>query len=145
MSGFVPTLPGLLVPVGAIKKPRIDTMGGIEYYGIDDVVVALEMVNRHIFNFRSDMKLFFAQRNQVETAVRVTADLMNARLHLTAFGFLFGIGAEDGSIVRLEASYDIRDALVAGGGIVLYQKGDLPPFISIFRNDRLFFHMKYSF
>jgi hypothetical protein len=131
--------------VGAIKKPRIDTMGGVEYYGIDDVVVALEMVNRHIFNFRNDMKPLFAQRDQVETAVRVTADLMNARLHLTALGLLFGIDAQDGSIVRLEASYDIRDALVAGGGIVLYQKGDLPPFTSIFRNDRLFFHLKYSF
>jgi hypothetical protein len=48
-------------------------------------------------------------------------------------------------VIRVDFFYDLRDALVVGGGIVLYQKGDPPPFDSIRRNDRVFFEVKYSF
>ena len=41
--------------------------------------------------------------------------------------------------------YDLRDALVLSGGIVLYQEGDSPGFDSIGRNDRFFLSLDYSF
>jgi hypothetical protein len=134
------------VPTGTVEKSRLDFMGGVEYYGFTDTNIALEVVNRHIFGFRDDMRpLFGLQENQLETALRVTRTFLNDRLELTALGIVFGSYAQDGSVVRLDARYDLRDALELSGGIVFYQKGDPPPFDTIKDNDRFFFEIKYSF
>jgi hypothetical protein len=134
------------VPTGTVEKSRLDFMGGIEYYGFTDTNIALEVVNRHIFGFRDDMRpLFGLQENQLETAIRVTRTFFHERLELTALGIIFGSYAQDGSVVRLDARYDLRDALELSGGIVFYQKGDPPPFDTIKDNDRFFFEIKYSF
>ena len=121
-------------------------MGGLEYYGFTDTNIALEVVNRHIFGFRDDMRpLFGTQENSLETALRITRTFMNERLEVTALGILFGNLAQDGSAVRLSATYDLRDALELTGGIMLYQKGEIPPFDTIASNDRLFLEIKFSF
>jgi hypothetical protein len=134
------------IPTGTVRRSRLDFMGGIEYYGWTDTNIALEVVNRHIFGFRNDMRpLFGTQENTLETALRITRTFMNDRLEVTALGVVFGSYAQDGSVVRLEAHYDLRDALELVGGIVFYQKGDPPPFDIIKNNDRLFFEVKYSF
>jgi hypothetical protein len=134
------------VPTGTVEKSRLDFMGGVEYYGFVDTSIALEVANRHIFGFRDDMRpLFGTQENQLETALRITRSFMNERLEVTALGIVFGNHAQDGSVVRLDARYDLRDALELSGGIVFYQKGDPPPFDTIKQNDRFFFEIKYSF
>jgi hypothetical protein len=134
------------LPIGAVEKSRLDFMGGIEFYGFTNTNISVEVVNRHIFGFRNDMRpLFGTQENQLETAIRVSRTFMNERLDLAAVGVVFGNHAQDGSIVRLEGSYDIRDALVFTSGIVFYQRGDVVPFDNIQKNDRLFFELKYSF
>jgi hypothetical protein len=129
------------------SKSRVDVMGGIEYYGISDLNIALEVVNRHINDFENELRGFpnYAQRNALETALRVTANFLNDRLELTALAVVFGEKAQDGSVVRLDANYEIRDALSISGGVVLYQSGDLLGFSEIGRNDRLFAQIKYSF
>jgi len=129
------------------EKSRLDFMGGIEYYGINDWQFSLEVVNRHIFDFETFMRSFpnFEQRNALETAVRITGNFMNDRLEVTLLGLIFGERAQDGSVVRLSANYEIRDALEVDGGIILYQSGDLPSFEHVGRNDRLFLELKYSF
>ena len=139
--------PSLPIVVGVGEKSRIDFMGGIEYYGINDWQFSLEIVNRHLFGFEPFMRDFpnFAEENRLETALRITGNFMNEKLQVTLLGLIFGERAQDGSVVRLSASYDIRDALEVGGGIILYQKGDLPTFQHIGRNDRLFLELKYSF
>lgn len=134
------------VPTGSVRRSRLDFMAGVEYYGFTDTNVALEIANRHIFGFRSDMRPHFgAERNSLETALRITRNFMNDRLEVTVLALAFGNHAQDGSVVRLSASYDLRDALVVSGGILLFQKGDRIPFDSIARNDRLFVELKYSF
>jgi hypothetical protein len=134
------------VPTGIVEKSRLDFMGGIEYYGFTDTNIALEVVNRHIFGYRNDMRpIFGLKENTLETALRITRTFMNERLELTALGIVFGSYAQDGSVVRLDFRYDLRDALELGGGIVFYQKGDFAPFDTIKRNDRFFFEIKYSF
>ena len=75
----------------------------------------------------------------------MSSEWLNQRLHTTALGLLFGETAQDGSLVRLEASYDLRDALVIGGGILLFQKGDSGLFETVGKNDRLYASIKYSF
>ena len=119
-------------------------MGGVEYYGFDDIQIAFEVVNRHIFDYDRGMKPF-RKEDELESALRVTLDLLNERLQMTALGFVLGTHAQNGSVVRLEANYDLRDALAVGGGLVLYQEGDNPAFDQIGKNDRLFLRIEYSF
>jgi hypothetical protein len=134
------------LPTGTVERSRLDFMAGLEYYGFTDTNIALEVANRHIFRFQEDMRpLFGTQENSLETALRITRTFMNERIEVTALGVIFGSLAQDGSLVRLGATYDLRDALELGGGIVLYQKGDIPPFDTIARNDRLYLEIKYSF
>jgi hypothetical protein len=130
--------------LGTTGKSRLDVMGGVEYYGFNDIQIAVEVANRHIFDFDSRMKLFRSE-DELESAIRATMDLMNSRLHLTALAFVLGERAQDGSVVRIEANYDLRDSLVVGAGIVLYQEGDNIAFESIGRNDRFFARIEYSF
>jgi len=146
-GGTVPVGLGVLdVPTGTVGKSRLDFMGGVEYYGFTDTSIALEVVNRHIFGFRNDLRpLFGLQENQLETALRITRTFLRERLEVTALGIVFGSYAQDGSVVRLDARYDLRDALELSGGIIFYQKGDPPPFDIIKRNDRIFLQIKYSF
>ena len=57
----------------------------------------------------------------------------------------FGITAQDGSFQRFSAEYDVTDSLQVGGGIVLYQSGDLARYRNIGDNDRFFLEVKDSF
>ncbi len=142
-------------PTGrVIERSRLDVMAGIEYYGINDVQIAFEVVHRHIFDYEPGMKhkpdgsrleVAYAEENLLESALRISADFFNARMHVRGVGLVLGTHAEIGSVVRMEASYDLRDALVIGGGIVLYQEGDNPAFQKIGKNDRLFLRIELSF
>ena len=58
---------------------------------------------------------------------------------------LLGTHTDVGSVLRLKARYELREALIASGGIVLYQTGTSPFFDGIGRNDRLFARLEYSF
>lgn len=134
------------VPTGTVRRDRLDFMAGVEYYGFNDTNISLEIANRHILDYQSDMRpVFGVRKNQVETALRITRSFMNERLDLTLLGIIFGTKAQDGSVVRAEARYDVRDGLEVGLGMVFYQKGDTPVFSNIARNDRIFFEVKYSF
>ncbi len=133
------------VPTGTVETSRVDAMGGVEYYGFTDTTIALEVVNRHINDYERRMRLFDARQDEIEAALRISMDFFNARLHTTALGVIFGEKAQDGSIVRLSAEYELRDALLVGGGLLLYQNGDPLEFSEIDENDRIFLETKYSF
>lgn len=136
------------VPAGfaslGLRRDRLDAMGGVEYYGFHDTTIALEIANRRIFDHAPALS-GLVEKNSIETAIRYTADFMNQRLHTTILGLIFGEAAQDGSVVRVEGSYDLRDALVLAGGILLFQKGDSGLLETVGRNDRLFLQLKYSF
>jgi hypothetical protein len=59
---------GSLLPGGGLSvqnirsKSRVDVMGGVEYYGISDLNIALEVVNRHINDFEEELRGFPASR-----------------------------------------------------------------------------------
>jgi hypothetical protein len=126
---------------------RVDAMAGVEYYGIEETVIALEVVNRHIVDFESAIESApdFARRNELELALRITVDLMNERLHLLGLGAVRGERAQDGAFVRLSASYDLRDALELSGGILIFAEGDDPPTSTWGDNDRLFAELVWDF
>jgi len=136
------------------KKTRIDSMLGVEYYGFPENSIALEIVNRHLDDFESSMKGFpdYARRDTQETALRWSADWWQARLHTTALAVVIGYKAQDGSMLRFTADYDIRDGLSAGAGVQIWLNGtdggalDNPYSPDPYgHNDRLFLRLKYSF
>ncbi len=128
-------------------KSRADVLVGAEYYGLVDTTITVEALNRHLFEYSDRQRRApdFVRQDSQEIVGRITRNFMNERLTATFVGILLNWNARDGSILRLDAEYDIRDALSVGAGILLYQAGDLPPFSEWGRNDRLFFNLKWSF
>jgi hypothetical protein len=148
-------------------KSRWDVMAGVEYYGFSDTQIAVEIAYRHLNDFEegsgempfttdppgldldyeSGMDNFpnYALEHRMTTAIRITQELMNDRLELTALGIIFSNDTHLGSIVRLSGEFEVRDALLVGGGIVLYQEGDSIEFQQVGRNDRIFLEVEYSF
>jgi hypothetical protein len=129
------------------KKSRLDVMGGVEYYGFNETTLALEIANRHIFDYERPVVGLptFLREDSVEYAFRYTADWMNARLSTTLLAVIFGSRGQDGAIVRAQGSYTFRDGLVGTLGLLIYQDGDLPPLNVWGNNDRVFIDLKYSF
>lgn len=128
-------------------KSRLDTMVGVEYYGLLDTTITLEGLNRHLFEYSDRQRRApdFVRQDSQEIAGRITRTFLNERLTATLVGVLLNWNARDGSILRFDVEYDLRDALSAGAGVLLYQTGDLPPLSEWGRNDRLFFNLKWSF
>lgn len=132
----------------AQDSERFDAMGGVEYYGFEDVVIALEVVNRHLIDWdrRAKRAPDFAEEDALETALRVSTDLMNARLHLLGLGVALGERGQNGIITRLEATYDLRDALALTAGVLVFVHGKSPAVVNDWGdNDRLFAELKWSF
>jgi hypothetical protein len=137
---------GLGFAASSGDEARGDILLGIEYYGFTDTTIVLEGVNRHIFDHEPAIRSVSAVRqNMQEFSLRATKNFWNDTLHVTVVGIGFGYDLSFGSVVRLDVSYDIQDALKISGGILLYQNGDYPPLNQIGRNDRLLLQIKYSF
>lgn len=132
---------------GSDDKARVDVLIGFEYYGLTNVTISVEGTNRHLFDYEDALlsSPYFVRQDSQEIALRYTQSFFNEKLAVTGLVVLVGWNGGDGSIVRLSADYELRDALGIGAGIVLYQKGDLPPLNSWGRNDRLIFNLKWSF
>ncbi len=142
------TIPGPIPRLDTTdKKSRLDVMGGVEYYGFNETTLALEIVNRHIFDYERPLLGLptFLRENSVEYAFRYTVDWMNARLSTTFLVIIFGWKAQDGAILRAQGSYTFRDGLVGTLGLLIYEDGDLPPLNVWGNNDRVFIDLKYSF
>lgn len=145
---WLPTdpIPGYTVDVGQFS--RIDWMGGVEYYGITDVTVALELAHRHVLGYVSDLQYLpnYVYQDNIEVALRVSTEHMNARLELTALGLVLANEAGfAGATMRLSASYELGDGMVATFGYLHFFGADQIPFNTWDANDRLFAKIKYSF
>lgn len=129
------------------KTSRVDVLLGVDYSGFTDTFIALDLVNRWIDGWESSFldAPDFTRRNSLEVAFRIQRDFLQDTLHVTLLAVGFGRNLEDGSAVRLGVDYDLRDALSIGGGVLLYQAGDLPPLSAYGRNDRVYLQAKYSF
>ena len=129
------------------KTSRVDLLLGVDYSGFTDTLIAFDVVDRRIHGWESSFRDApdFTRRNSVEMAVRIQRDFLRDTLHVMLLAVGFGKKLEDGSVVRLSVDYDLLDALSIGGGLLLYQTGDLPPLSAFGRNDRVYLHAKYSF
>lgn len=131
----------------AKERSRLDVMAGVEYYGLSEATVALEVVERHLFGHNSTIRAApnSTREDAVEYALRYTADWFHARLSTTLLAVLLGAKVQDGAVLRAQGDYTIRDGLVLTAGILIFQKGRLAPLDTWGHNDRLFFDIKWSF
>lgn len=138
---------------------RLDAMLGVEYYGLTNTTITLELAHSQIFDFPSGGSVSsvggVAQEESSQLALRVTRTFLRERLESTLLalllsgdgdtGDLFTADSEIGAVIRLDASYDLRDALVLTGGVLIYVENDIPPLATWGDNDRLFLELKWSF
>jgi len=129
------------------KKNRLDILLGFDYMGIRDTTLSLEVANKHIFDYESQMKnqVDYVDKDEMQTAIRLTRSFLNDTLDATALVSLFGSKFEYGGFARVWLEYEIADALSTNFGIVDYIGGDKIFMDSIKDNDRLFFDLTYSF
>lgn len=140
-------LHGVKYNTAADAKERLDALVGFEYTGIKDSVLSFEVANRHIFDYEQQMagQADYVDRDEVQSALRMSRSFSHDRLNVTALLSLFGARGENGGFARVWAEYEIMDALSANFGIVDYIGGDKPLMEAIKENDRLFADIKYSF
>ena len=126
---------------------RTDALVGIEYAGLRNATVSLELSYRRLHEFDPRLELLpdGQKQDRFEAALRFSRSFQNERLRMTFLAVVIGQQAEDGAAYRLAFDYDLRDALTIGGGVLLFEEGDLPPFNAIDQNDRVFFNLRYSF
>jgi len=126
---------------------RLDALAGVEYAGISDATIALEIANRHYFDFdeRLEDSPDFQKEDLFEWALRITKPYWNDTLNLTFLTNIIGPTGDDGGFQRFTAEYDLTDAVELTGGIVFYQSGDLRRTMGIGDNDRIFCEVQYNF
>jgi len=127
-------------------KDRIDTMLGVEYYGRDNLTIALEIVNRHLLNAPSGpTTLLRTSQSRFETALRISRPFFRERLDVTVLAVGFGERLQNGGLVRLSGDYELTDAWKVECGILLFIGGPDDGLGAFESNDRLYAEIKYSF
>jgi hypothetical protein len=126
---------------------RLDGLAGVEYAGISDATITLDIANRHYLDFDKRLKGSpdFQKEDLLEWAFRITKPYLNDTLNLTFLANTFGPTGDDGAVQRFSAEYDYTDSIQLTGGIVFYHSGDLRRTMGIGDNDRLFLDVQYSF
>ncbi len=126
---------------------RLDVLAGIEYSGMKNAAISLELANRHLFDFDEALEQGpdYANEDEFQTVIRYTKDFRNETLTLTALASLFGTLGDDGAFERITLEYDVTDTVQLKIGAVLYQSGDMYRFNNIGDNDRLILEAEYHF
>ncbi|MDF1882538.1 DUF1302 domain-containing protein [Sulfurimonas sp. SAG-AH-194-C21] len=138
------------------KKARVDALIGVDYMGVINTVLSLEVANRHILNYESQMSGLpkgvvpdYVEEDEMQTAIRVTHSMQNDTLNATILLSTFGHNWQYGGFFRASLEYDVRDALVMNFGVIDYLdtsiKEDKPFINAISNNDKFFLDITYSF
>ena len=126
---------------------RTDVGAGIEFSGFSEMILGIEVVQRHIHDYDDVLENEPDNLKKISTqsAAMLTKTWLNETLSLTILASAFGTDLKKGSLQRYELIYDILDGLLVKGGLVAYQSGSTTGFNNIGDNDRLFLEFKYSF
>jgi len=111
-------------------EAKMDALGGVEYTGIKDGSVSLEIANKD---------------DIIQYALRFNQSYLNDTLDFTTLVMAYGKECEDGGFTRVWLDYDIDDNLALSVGIIDYITGDSQKFQMIKDNDRVFTSLEYSF
>ena len=128
-------------------KSRLDALLGLDYNGIKDVSITLEVANRHINDYETQMltNKDFVREDEMQTALRTSYVFDHDNATLTYLVSIFGTEFQDGGFQRAWLEYKVNDSVIVTGGFIDYIGGEKPYFEAISVNDRAFFDIKYSF
>jgi len=126
---------------------KLDYMGGIEYTGFSETLLSLEVVNRHIINFDTQLAQTpdTAQEDSMQAVAKLVRDFANDTIQLKILFSVFGAHGEDGMFERLQLDYDLTDAITLTGGVIFYQSATQGSLSAIDDNDRIFAEIVYAF
>ncbi len=126
---------------------RFDILFGLEYSGLRETTISIEVANRHINNLSDNLRNApdWAQPDTFQSSIRIVRDFLNDALTCTLLAMTYGPLGQDGAFQRLQAEYDLKDNLIVTAGVIFYQSGDLPQFKNIGDNDRVFGEIAYHF
>jgi len=76
-------------------KSRFDALIGVDYMGVKDSVFSLEVANRHIFDYESQMselveKPDYVDENELQSVIRLTRSFSNDTINATVLLSMFG-------------------------------------------------------
>ena len=126
---------------------RVDAAAGIEYAGLGDSMLSIEIMMSHHLDFDPVLEETpdSMTEGRFQSVLRASKSFLNETLTVTLLASTFGPTGEHGAMQRLSAEYDWTDSLKVLAGMALYQSGDWRETRGIGDNDRLFFEAKYSF
>lgn len=124
--------------LGEQKLDRLDMLVGLEYNGISETTISLDLANRYF------VKDYGIEQNNYQGALRITSDFYHDTLHANYLVSLFGKKFNDGGYQRAWIEYDVSDSIKTTFGIVDYLSGNTF-FDTINDNDMLFGDISYSF
>ncbi|MDE0884717.1 MAG: DUF1302 family protein [Myxococcota bacterium] len=130
------------------RLSRIDWMAGLEYYGLGDTSMSLDLAHRHVLDYDPALQAFpnYVYENSVEVALRISSEFFNARLRGNLLGIvLANEKGFQGGLLRLWLDYEIAEALIITVGYIDYFGTDQLPFDTWEQNSRIFSKLKYSF
>jgi hypothetical protein len=113
-----------------ILDDKIDSLIGLEYNGIDEGSISLEVANKD---------------ETIQYALRFTQSYINQTIDLSALVNMYGKDTKDGGFMRVWSDYAYNDDLSLSVGLVSYISGDNPKFEMMKDNDKVFGSVKYSF
>ncbi len=127
------------------KKSRYDILAGIEYTGIRNTAISLDLSHSHINDFHPSLERTpdYQQEDQSRLALNVYSSLLHDTLTLDLFINLYGPAASDAALRRFSATYEIIDDLSLKLGLVTFKEGDR--FDTLRENDRIFTELSYNF
>lgn len=146
-------LPGgeaAILPMGARETQEQHVLLGLEYFGLSNSNISLDLAARHIADFDTDLAWSDYLRWRSETALRFTRDLLQERLRVNAIAVLFNRdgqfwNARGGAVYRIDGDYELAQAWRLRAGVVFYQSGDQAPFRDYGDNDRVFAELEWAF
>lgn len=124
---------------------RINLMAGIEYTGLTNTALILEVMKEHIQDIGPPEIAAGVSQDTVQTAVRASRTFFNERIETILSGLFIGEKAEKGYMYRFTADYEMTDTLLLTGDLVIYEDGDAPLFQNYKDNDYISVQLKLSF
>ncbi len=127
-------------------KNQIDSMLGVEYYGPDNLTIALEVVNRHLLNEPTTrLTPQLTPQSRFETALRISRPFFRERLNVTGLAVGFGERLQNGGLLRFSGDYELDDAWNLEAGILIFIGGPDQGLGAFDSNDRIYAELEYNF
>jgi hypothetical protein len=132
------------------RTHMLNTMVGLTWTGVDDLLLSLEIWKPWVLMPPKNTMLF--DMNAPYFGLRASYTLLDERLQLSLVASLAGPSIKDGEVdvlgflARVEAQYEIMDALHVTAGYVTYWPGErFGPFLGFDKHDRFFARLRWDF